>query len=50
MTRQIEATRLAGYAVMAIEAWAHIIWLIPLGLLVILLGRIRGLIFAEKSV
>ena len=45
MTRQIEADRLAGYAVMAIGAWAHIIWLIPLGLLVIQLGWIRGLIF-----
>jgi hypothetical protein len=47
--RQIEATRLAGYAVMAIGAWAHIIWLIPLGLLIILLGWIRGLIFTKKS-
>ena len=46
MTRRIEAIRLAGYAVMAIGAWAHLIWLIPLGLLIILLGWIRGLIFS----
>jgi len=49
MTRQIEVIRLAGYAVMAVGAWAHIIWLIPLGLFIILLGWIRGLIFPRKS-
>jgi hypothetical protein len=45
MTRTIEMIRFAGYAIMAIGAWFHAIWLIPLGLLVILLGWFRGVIF-----
>ena len=50
MTRQIEVTRLAGYAIMALGAWAHIIWLIPLGLFIIVLGWIRGSIFPKNPV
>ncbi len=38
MTRQMEAIRFAGYAVMAVGAWIHGIWLIPLGLVIILLA------------
>ncbi len=45
MTRPIETTRFAGYAAMAIGAWYHLLWLIPLGLLVILLAWLRGVIF-----
>ncbi len=48
MTRHIEAIRLGGYSVMAVGAWMHIIWLIPLGLVIILFGWIRGLIFPGK--
>jgi len=45
MTRQAEAIRFAGYALMAVGAWYHVIWLIPLGLIIILFGWFRGLIF-----
>ena len=31
MTRRVEIARLAGYAVMAVGAWYHVIWLIPVG-------------------
>jgi len=33
MTRLMETIRVAGYVVMAIGAWYHMAWLIPLGLL-----------------
>ncbi len=49
MTRPIEAIRFAGYAMMAIGAWYHLVWLMPLGLLVILLAWLRGVIFPVKS-
>jgi len=45
MTRQAEAIRFAGYAMIAVGAWYHVIWLIPLGLIIILFGWFRGLIF-----
>jgi len=44
MTRAMEAMRLAGYIVMAIGAWLHVVWLIPLGLSIILAGWLRGII------
>jgi hypothetical protein len=50
MTRQVEMIRFAGYAVMVVGAWYHIIWLIPLGLMIILYGWLRGLIFPERAV
>ncbi len=49
MTRPVEMTRFAGYAVMAIGAWYHAAFLIPLGLLVIMLAWLRGIIFPGSS-
>ena len=49
MTRRMEILRFIGYAIMAIGAWYHIIWLIPLGLILILLAWFRGIIFPIKS-
>ncbi len=49
MTRSVELTRFAGYAVMAIGAWYHVTFLIPLGLLIILLAWLRGVIFPASS-
>ncbi len=49
MTRTIELIRLAGYAIMAIGAWFHFMLLIPLGLLVVLLGWFRGVIFPIRA-
>ena len=48
MTRPVELLRLAGYAVMAAGAWIHLAWLIPAGLLVILLAWLNGLIFPGR--
>ncbi len=48
MTRTVEIMRFAGYALMAIGAWYQAAWLIPLGLLVILLAWLRGVIFPNK--
>jgi hypothetical protein len=45
MTRTIEIIRFAGYAIMAIGAWFHVVWLIPLGLVIILSGWFRGVAF-----
>ena len=49
MTRQAEVVRFAGYALMAVGAWYHVIWLILLGLIIILFGWFRGLIFPGRS-
>jgi hypothetical protein len=49
MTRQVEAIRFAGYIIMAVGAWTHIIWFIPVGLVIILFGWLRGRIFPGKS-
>jgi len=48
MTRQIEALRFAGYILMVVGAWTHIVWLIPLGLVIILFGWLKGRIFPSK--
>jgi hypothetical protein len=45
MTHTMESVRLAGYALMAVGAWFHLAWLIPVGLMVIVFGWTRGLIF-----
>jgi hypothetical protein len=50
MTRLMELIRFVGYAMMAIGAWYHIAWLIPLGLAVILLAWLRGVIFPGWTV
>ena len=48
MTRPVEMIRFAGYALMAVGAWYHAVWLIPAGLLVILLAWLRGVVFPNK--
>jgi hypothetical protein len=49
MTREMELVRLAGYLVMALGAWHRRGWTIPLGLLVVLFGQFRGLLFPGKA-
>ena len=49
MTHFIEFLRFAGYALMAVGAWLHVIWLMPLGLVIILLAWLRGVIFPQKG-
>ena len=44
MTRQMQAVRLAGFLIMVFGSWYHIVWLIPLGLIIALLAWMRGII------
>ncbi len=44
MGSNMEQIRLLGYAVMLIGAWIHAVWMIPAGLLVIVLAWSRGAI------
>jgi hypothetical protein len=46
MTHAIEAWRFAGYCVAALGAWFHLPWLIPAGLVIVLLAWLRGVIFS----
>ncbi len=48
MTRFIEMVRLAGYLVMALGAWYHVFWLIPLGVGIALLGWLRGVLLPKE--
>lgn len=48
MTRSMEVIRFTGYGLMVVGAWYHILWLIPVGLTIILLGWLKGRIFPSK--
>jgi hypothetical protein len=48
MARFIEMVRLAGYLVLALGAWYHVFWLIPLGVGIVLLGWLRGVLLPER--
>lgn len=48
MTPAMEAIRLVGMLTMAVGAWVHAGWLIPLGLAVILFGWLCGKLFRAK--
>lgn len=43
MTRSMEGVRFAGAGVMMLGAWQRRPWLLPVGLLIILAGWLRGL-------
>ena len=47
MTRFMQAIRFAGYAVMALGAWYHLLWLLPIGLFIILFGWLRGVLMPK---
>jgi len=49
MTRPAEATRLAGYGMMAVGAWYHAAWLVPIGLAVILVAWLHGLVLPARA-
>jgi uncharacterized membrane protein len=48
MTGAVEAIRFIGYGIMAVGAWVHIVWAIPIGLLIIILAWLHGVIFPRK--
>jgi hypothetical protein len=45
MTGEMQGVRLAGYLIMSLGAWHRRLWPLPLGLLVVLFGWLRGKIF-----
>jgi hypothetical protein len=48
MTPAMQALRLAGTIPMVIGAWYHQWWAIALGLVIVLFGWLRGLIFPPQ--
>lgn len=49
MNNLMVVLRFGGYALMALGAWFHLLWLLVLGLLLILFAWTRGLIFPKKT-
>ena len=47
MSRATEVIRLFGFVLMALGSWWHQVWLLPFGLVVVLLAWIRGLIWRK---
>ena len=45
MTRSMQALRLLGALVTVFGAWSHRAWMMPLGLLLVLLAWLRGVLF-----
>ena len=45
MTRTVEAVRLVGFALMAAGSWLHEAWLLPVGVVLVLLAWLRGVIW-----
>ncbi len=48
MTRPVEAMRFAGYGIMAVGSWYHAVWVIPIGLLTVILAWLRGITLPGK--
>jgi hypothetical protein len=49
MTREMQAVRSAGYLIMSLGAWYRRPWLIPVGLLVVMFGWLRGRLFSWEG-
>jgi hypothetical protein len=49
MTREMQGVRLAGYLIMSLGAWYRRPWSVPLGLLVVLFGWSRGILFPPRG-
>ena len=49
MTREMQGVRLAGYLIMALGSWYRRPWSVPLGLLVVLFGWSRGVLFPRRG-
>lgn len=45
MSREMQGVRLVGYLIMALGAWHRRLWPMPLGLLAVLFGWFRGILF-----
>jgi hypothetical protein len=49
MTHAVEAVRLSGYIAMALGAWYHVLWLIPVELLVVVVAWLRGMVLPRAT-
>jgi hypothetical protein len=49
MTREMQGVRLAGYLIMSLGSWYGRPWSVPLGLLVVLFGWSRGVLFPRRG-
>ncbi len=45
MSSLVVALRLLGLLVMCVGAWLHMLWLIPVGIIIVILAWLRGVIF-----
>ena len=48
MTKGMEAVRFVGFAIAIFGAWYHMAWLIVVGIIIILIGWMRGLIMSVR--
>ena len=47
MSREMEALRLFGFVLLALGSWFHQAWLLPCGLVLVLVGWLRGIIWRK---
>lgn len=47
MTSGMEIVRFVGFAMMIVGAWFHVMWLIGCGLMIILVGWLRGMVVGQ---
>lgn len=49
MTKEMQGVRSGGYLIMALGAWHRKPWLVPSGVLVVLFGWFRGILFPHEE-
>lgn len=49
MTKEMQGVRFAGYLIMMLGAWHRKPWLTPSGVLVVLFGWFRGILFPREE-
>ncbi len=49
MSREMEMTRLFGFVLVALGSWFHQAWLLPCGVVIVLLAWMRGLIWRKAE-
>lgn len=49
MTKEMQGVRSAGFLIMGLGTWHRRPWLIPLGVLVVLFGWFRGILFPREG-
>ena len=49
MSQEMQGVRAGGYLIMGVGAWQRRPWLIPVGVLVVLFGWFRGILFPREG-